>query len=213
MFQDNLGCETNDPTLGRIRLHVAELAQLFNSIDPSRLQERDLDSEAERFIMAWARDIPTCAKLSLEVEVDRRPAQPDSDQILAEAVHSHFNRKAATTQLELRTMLRRGRTSLVIGLIFLAACVFVAELAVGSIQPASVGEIIRQGLTVAGWVAMWRPMEIFLYNWWPLVADRRLYVRLANMPVTVLMPDRNILADGADFAEKQRDVVTTGSNS
>jgi hypothetical protein len=48
-------------------------------------------------------------------------------------------------------------------------------------------EIIRQGLTVAGWVAMWRPMEIFLYAWWPVVGDRRLYDRLSRMPVRVEM--------------------------
>jgi hypothetical protein len=45
--------------------------------------------------------------------------------------------------------------------------------------------VVQTGLTVAGWVSMWRSMEIFLYDWWPLAGDRRLFRRLANMPVRV----------------------------
>jgi hypothetical protein len=52
-------------------------------------------------------------------------------------------------------------------------------------------EIIRQGLMVAGWVAMWRPMEIFLYAGWPVVGDRGLYDRLSRMPVRVEMVPGN----------------------
>src|SRR5436853_275542 len=80
---------------------------------------------------------------------------------------------------------RRGRTSLVIGLAFLSLCVTVANLASKTWGPGGVADIIREGLTVAGWVSMWRPMEVFLYAWWPIVGDRRLYDRLSRMPVRV----------------------------
>jgi hypothetical protein len=33
---------------------------------------------------------------------------------------------------------------------------------------------------------MWRPLEIFLYEWWPIRAQGRLYERLAAMPVRVV---------------------------
>jgi hypothetical protein len=179
--------ESND---GTMRLHVAELGHLFNTLDPSRFQERDLDSDAEQFVTAWARDLPPRVKLALEVEVDHPPSQSDPNYVVTESVRSHFSRKAETTNRELRALLRRGRTSLIIGLLFLAICIVTAEFAANVIRVVSVGEIIRQGLTIAGWVAMWRPMEIFLYDWWPLVADRRLYRRLANMPVQVLSQPR-----------------------
>ena len=44
-----------------IEVRVAELRQLFNAIDPSPFRERDLDPNAEQFIVDWARDLPrTC---------------------------------------------------------------------------------------------------------------------------------------------------------
>ena len=45
--------------------------------------------------------------------------------------------------------------------------------------------VLREGLIIAGWVAMWRPMEIFLYEWWPLLRKGRLYEKLSRMHVEV----------------------------
>ena len=35
-------------------------------------------------------------------------------------------------------------------------------------------------------VAMWRPMQIYLYDWWPLLRRSRIYAKLSHMPVEVL---------------------------
>ncbi len=39
---------------------------------------------------------------------------------------------------------------------------------------------------IGGWVAMWRPLEIFLYDWWPIRAEARLFDRLSAMPVRLV---------------------------
>lgn len=41
-----------------IELRVDEIAQLFHTLDPFPFRERDLDHEAEEFIVSWAREIP-----------------------------------------------------------------------------------------------------------------------------------------------------------
>jgi hypothetical protein len=47
------------------------------------------------------------------------------------------------------------------------------------------GALLRESLLIGGWVAMWRPMEIFLYDWWPIRAEGKLYDRLSVMPVRI----------------------------
>jgi hypothetical protein len=42
-----------------------------------------------------------------------------------------------------------------------------------------------ESLLILGWVANWRPMEIFLYEWWPIRRKMMLYRRLAGMTVIV----------------------------
>jgi hypothetical protein len=52
-------------------------------------------------------------------------------------------------------------------------------------QEETLSIVIREGLIIAGWVAMWRPMEIFLYEWWPLRRKGRLYQKLSRMHVEI----------------------------
>jgi len=32
---------------------------------------------------------------------------------------------------------------------------------------------------------MWKPAEIFLYNWWPIAKERQIYSKLGEMKVIV----------------------------
>jgi hypothetical protein len=45
--------------------------------------------------------------------------------------------------------------------------------------------MMEQGLFILGWVALWRPLEIFLYDWWPLARRIRLLGRLSNATVEI----------------------------
>mgnify|MGYP003392134273 CR=1 FL=1 len=46
-----------DATAGVIEVRIRELAQLFNSFDASPFHERDLDDDAENYIVSWAREL------------------------------------------------------------------------------------------------------------------------------------------------------------
>jgi hypothetical protein len=52
-------------------------------------------------------------------------------------------------------------------------------------HPGGIVDVLRVSLSIGGWVAMWRPMEVFLYDWWPIRAEARLFDRLAAMPVRI----------------------------
>jgi hypothetical protein len=83
--------------------------------------------------------------------------------------------------------MRRGRLSFVVGLAFLAACLSGAQWIAQVPHGTGIG-ILRESLSIVGWVAMWRPLEIYLYDWWPVRADRRNLQRLARMEVKVIVP-------------------------
>jgi hypothetical protein len=172
------------PACEVIELRMAELRQLFKSIDPSPFHEKDLDADAEEFIVSWAREAPHDAALALKVHLDRPAGLPDEAAILRDAVHQFFRRKADSTRRRLRQLFRVGRTSLLIGILFLASSIALGDIAAQMVQDA-LGDIFQESLLIGGWVAMWRPLEIFLYDWWPIRAEARLYDRLAVMPVRI----------------------------
>lgn len=171
----------------RIEVRLRDLAQLFNSLDPSPFVDRDLDADAEAFILGWSRELPPHAEFELVVHL---PAAPDPERAAGteEAVQHYFAARAAIHRRELRQLLRRGRTSLAIGLAFLAVC-FALGLVLLALLPGKWGEFAELGVQIVGWVAMWRPLEIFLYDWWPVRAEVRLAERLARMKVSLRIGD------------------------
>jgi hypothetical protein len=171
----------------RIEVRLRELAQIFNSLDPSPFVDRDLDAAAEEFIVSWAREVPH-RDLELVIHV-AEPPPPEREQGIQEAVQHYFASRAEIKHREFRQMLRRGRISLVIGVAFLAACFGLSEAA-RHFSPGVLSEFAELGLQIVGWVAMWRPIEIYLYDWWPLKGEYHLMQRLARMKTTVVVAGR-----------------------
>ena len=169
-----------------IEVHVGELRQLFNAIDPSPFRERDLDPRAEEFIVGWSRDHAADAPLALVVYLDRPAGAADEATILRDAIHEFFRQRAVGIRRTQRELFRRGRTSLAIGLAFLAASLVIGARIVDYLPESGVAQILREGFLIGGWVAMWRPLEIFLYDWWPIRAEARLFDRLSAMPVRLV---------------------------
>ena len=135
--------------------------------------------------MGWAKDLPRDATLALVVDLDREAGLPDEAAVLRGAIHEFFRHRAERYRQRLRELLRLGRTSLVIGLVALAAAIALGDFLATLMKGSRIGEILRESLTIGGWVSMWRPLEVFLYDWWPIRNEARLSDRLAGMPVRI----------------------------
>ncbi len=168
-----------------LELHVGEINQLFNSMDPAPFRERDLDPNAEAYIVDWARETRAGQPLGLSVRLSRAVATPADTRLLCDAVHEYFRQRAEATRRRLRQLLRTGRISLLIGLSFLAVAIVVGDFIAGLLPKESYGWIVKESFVIGGWVALWRPLEIFLYGWWPIRAEARLYDRLGEVEVSV----------------------------
>lgn len=167
-----------------IELKVTDLQQLFNTIDPSPFHERDLDAEAEEFIVASADESPKDTRLCLVVHMAKPdPKVPEPQELVARSLKHYFEYRAEVTLRQLKQLIRQGRVSLLIGLAFLILCNAAATLfAPGS---GTWHGILREGLSILGWVAMWHPLEILLYRWWPVLQLKKLHARLAQAEVVV----------------------------
>lgn len=168
-----------------IEVHVQELRQIFDVMDPSPFRDRDLDPRAVEYIVESARELPRQESLALHVHLDRSAGLPDEATLLNDTISRFFSGRSRAARWRLKLLFRSGRISLLIGLTFLAGA-FAASQFIGFALPASsFGELLRISMIIGGWVAMWRPLEIFLYDWWPIIEEARLHDRLAAMPVRI----------------------------
>jgi hypothetical protein len=168
-----------------LELQVGEMRQLFNAMDPAPFRERDLDPQAVAYILDWGRETPAGRPLGLDVRLSREPATAEQAGMLRDAVDAYFRQRAVATRRQLRRLFRVGRVSLLIGLAFLGCALMLGELVAGLVSKESYSSIIKESFVIGGWVALWRPLEIFLYDWWPIRAEARLQDRLAEMDVRV----------------------------
>ena len=167
-----------------IDLHINDLSLLFNAMDSSPLRDKDLDPKVEEFIVGWARDSRRDAPFALRVNVDHADV-PEKIDSVRNAVHAFFRQRSLSATRSLRQLFRVGRTSLVIGIVFLSMAVILASLVERALGESQISALIRESMVIGGWVAMWRPLEIFLYDWWPIRAERKLFDRLSVMPVRI----------------------------
>ncbi len=170
---------------GRIEIRLREIRQLFNSMDPSPFHEKDLDANAEEFLVSWATEHGRHVPLEIVVHLSEAPVDADAQQIVEQALHNYFLYREAMTRRELRQLLRYGRYALAIAVVFLAICV-VASDRLTRLDAGALVEAIGQSLLIGGWVAMWRPLEIFLFDWWPLRAKALVLRNLATSTVSVV---------------------------
>jgi hypothetical protein len=166
-----------------IEIRIEEISQLFHSLDPYPFREKDLDKDAEEFIVSWARELPTDQPITIVVHLpEAQAAMPEAHELGA-ALSRYFAYRARTISLDLRELFRVGRRALAIGLTVLTFAVVASQTVVAQLDPHPIGSVIRESLVIFGWVANWRPIEIFLYDWWPILRRRNLYRRLAAADV------------------------------
>ena len=167
-------------------IRVGELRQLFNAMDPAPFRERDIDPNAETYIVDWAQEVRAGRALGLVVHLARERAAPQAESMLRESVDDYFRRRAVATRARLRRLFRIGRVSLVIGLAFLVVALALGEFLAELLSQESWSWVAKESLVIGGWVALWRPLEIFLYDWWPIRAEARMYDRLGEMDVRLV---------------------------
>src|SRR6266576_3253231 len=115
-----------------IRLKLHDVSQLFNSMDPSPFIEKDLDADAEEFIVSWAQEFPRDDPVRLHIYLEQWPAE-DPKEPIKTAVHNYFAHRAEIADLEFKRLLEQGRISLVIGLVFLSTCLVLSKVLLGHV--------------------------------------------------------------------------------
>lgn len=87
---------------------------------------------------------------------------------------------------ELSALRSQGIKALQNGLLFLAVCLLLSTLFDGlETLPRLLRRFLSEGFLIAGWVSLWYPTELLLYEWWPHWRDKQLHERIQNMELVI----------------------------
>jgi hypothetical protein len=164
-----------------IEIRLREVRQLFHHLDPAPFREKDLDPAAEAYIEDAVREIGPSQRCKLVVHLPAAECRSEDARTLPDALAHYFQYRASQSQVELRRMLASGLMSLAIGLSFMFVCLTLR----GWLAALGSNGVVTEGLLLIGWVALWRPVEIFLYDWWPIRRRQGRFEAIARMPVEI----------------------------
>jgi len=85
-----------------IEISLNQVAQLFNSFDPSPFHEKELDEEADRYIFTAAREIGADKPFKLVIHLPAEAVHSPEARAIEAAIRGHFLYRLQTARRDLR---------------------------------------------------------------------------------------------------------------
>ncbi|MEZ0312069.1 MAG: hypothetical protein ACAI38_09850 [Myxococcota bacterium] len=171
-----------------LEVGVKTVEQLFDHRDPAPFRERTLDPNFVDYLREGGGDRIAHGQIHIVVWL----ATPCSPGEIEQAVHSHFDLTLERTRHRRREQVRAGWIALTIAAIAVVVLTAVGEL-VASKVAGSLGSGLQEAISISGWVLMWRPIEILIYDGIPWRRERRLLRALRDSRVEVRVGARDAI--------------------
>ena len=167
-----------------IDLKLSDIKQLYNSFDPSPFFERDLDQNASEYLVDSVKEQPLKKKMRIVIHLPEIIAKNIDHSDIKSAISNHFSYRVEVFRRKIKNLRKEGRNALAAGISFLIICLSLSEFTNVFIT-GFISKLLSEGLMIAGWVGMWRPISIFLYDWWPIENEKKVYEKLKGMDVKI----------------------------
>ena len=167
-----------------IDLTLRHPKQLFDARDAAPFRERDLDDDAVEWLTASVEELRFNEPFKIVIAFLEPPGGEMDAEGVRQAIQAHFDYEIDLLRRKLSRLFRQGYLFLALGLGMLMVCLYAASLVERRAAP-DLKPFLGVGLTISGWVALWRPIEVFLFDWWPFAQQMRLMKRIRNAEIEV----------------------------
>ncbi len=172
-----------------IEVRVRSPQQLFDVRDPAPFRERDLDDDFVEYVTSSVGEFSLSSPLKVIIYVEEDESQTLPRDSIREAVRSYFSYQIDLQRSILKNFMKRAQIFLIIGLAILFSCISIAQGLKLPEHPGLLG-ILREGIVIFGWVSIWKPIELILFDWYPLLDKLRLYKKISTIEIDIRFASR-----------------------
>lgn len=166
-----------------IEIRVNNVLQLFDSRDPAPFRDRDLDDDFTDYITASADEIALRAPLRIQIYITQ--SNPDIHvESIVQAIRSYFEYQIDIKRIQFSKILRTARLFLFVGLCILSLCLGLAQWT-KHIDSEIFSTTLREGIVIFGWVSIWKPLELLLFDWYPIYDRIRLFRKILEAEILI----------------------------
>ncbi len=171
-----------------ITLHLDNLEQFFavpesNPFVPHTQFDPGIDT-----LVGELKPKALIRKVRTTIVLPPNQINPDAETQLRAALTQYCQHYIRKNRQDLISLRWQGIKALQNGLIFLGACLLLSTLFENA---ETLQEWVRrlgsEGFLIAGWVSLWHPIEILLYEWWPF--SRQIHIHESIMQMDILFKE------------------------
>ena len=143
-----------------------------------------LHPDVEEFIIEEAEKLQLHSEIYITIQV------PDGQSFLVKEltsiIHRHFETRSEKANQQIQIALKLGLRTLLIGFAFLIIMFLLTRIIMNILPESALLITLKELFIILGWVALWRPAELLLYEWRPYKRNAKLCNRIANCKVHVV---------------------------
>jgi len=162
-------------------LPVVTVDRLLDA-EASPLLAPRIHAEAADYLMQKAK-AAKCDQISIDVQVPEEDLSRSHD--VEEAIRSHFVAQVNESDRELSETLKHGRLIFLIALLVVAMVVVVSEW-LQTLGSGRVFNLLGESLIIIGWVTLWTPAEMLLFDQLPIRRKRKLARVIAEAKIRLV---------------------------
>jgi hypothetical protein len=163
-----------------LEVRILNVDQIFDNHDPAPFRERDLDPDFVDYLVDGVRDLGTVKPIRIIVWLGQ--ACPPGQ--IEEAVHRYFEHALTRIDRSRREQVRSGGIGLAIAGVAIVVLTALGQLVARTI-PNPLGAGLQTALEISGWVFMWRPIEVLIYDGIPVRREKRVLRAIRAAPIDV----------------------------
>jgi hypothetical protein len=163
-----------------VDIKLASVERVFDNRDPAPFRERNLDPQLVEYLVGAAEDLVSHERFRIIFWLEQ-PCPPGEIEV---PYRAHFEYELERIDRVRRRQRRAGWIALALAIVSIVVLVSLSEL-VARLIAGSIGAGLKEGLVISGWVLMWRPIEVLVYDSIPWRRARHVLRRLVAMPIEV----------------------------
>lgn len=169
--------------VSEIILELHDVKQLLIAPDSRFYGKRMLSPDAEEVVIEEA---TTSSNDQIHLKIHLLNDEISSKDEISTAIHQHFTYRRKKSERQLQKVLQLGWRSLLISIVFLGLLVSLTPVILKLLPEGGLSITFRELLIILGWVALWRPADLLLYEWRPFKREVILFRKLELCKVEIV---------------------------
>lgn len=170
--------------VSEIILELNDVDQLLTAPDSLFYGKRRLNPDAEEIIIEEATMAASNDHIHLKIHLHKDEIGRKDE--ISIAIQQHFTYRRKKSERQVRKVLQLGWRSLLLSIVFLGLLVSMTLVIIKLLPEGGLSITFREILIILGWVALWRPADLLLYEWRPFKREVNLFRKLEQCKVEIV---------------------------